>query len=305
MNGDEIRSGFRVTSARKQLWQIELGILNVVDEICENNQLRYYLIGGSAIGAVRHGGFVPWDDDLDLGMLRSDFERFVELFDKENHSRYVMQYGAGLDNKTPGTFLRIRDPKTTGIIARQRNRKDFVHGVFIEIYIFDAVPISERKRNIQRILSAILKETLEERFDHRKANGKIRWITPMLRFVNTATLWRMWNKVCRHYEKKGTGLVDTVTMPQYMKNRLGQYKEDWFRDSVAVPFENQTAKVAIQNDEYLRCTYGDYMKLPPVELRGSHHNAVVFYDPYHAPEYYLDSDIPARYFAGESDLSII
>ena len=89
---EEVRSDFFVDRNRKMLWKVELDILQEIIRICNKYDISYFFHSGSALGAVRHHGFIPWDDDLDIGMLRGDFERFVELSNKEIKSPLFVQY---------------------------------------------------------------------------------------------------------------------------------------------------------------------------------------------------------------------
>lgn len=89
----EIRDGYQVSVTRKKVWLCELEMATWFCNVCEKYGLNYFLIGGSAIGAVRHNGFIPWDDDLDIGMLRSDFDKFRKVSIRELPSNYKIEYG--------------------------------------------------------------------------------------------------------------------------------------------------------------------------------------------------------------------
>ena len=147
LNGYE-DCGFYVDKDRIKLWQIELNLLDGFKEICKENDLSYFLIGGSAIGAVRHKGFIPWDDDMDIGMLRPDFERFIATCKEKLGRDMYLEYGLDSENKEFYSFCRLRDRNSTAVIRSQYKRKG-VHGVFIEIYPFDKVPKSRFIRKIQ------------------------------------------------------------------------------------------------------------------------------------------------------------
>lgn len=103
-------------------------MLEYLKVICKENAIEWFLIGGSAIGAVRHKGFIPWDDDIDLGMKRKDFEKFIECAPKYLPAQYELQYGLKPDNSEFHYFCRIRDKKSTGII-RQEYATNGVKGV--------------------------------------------------------------------------------------------------------------------------------------------------------------------------------
>lgn len=118
----------------------ELDLLSLLESLCVRENINYYLLFGSAIGAVRHKGFIPWDDDIDLGMLREDFEKFLNA-DKSDWPDYVdVQYG--LSEHGVDTLLRIRDARTTGITRGDLN-KNGNKGAFIEIYVFVQLTIKQ------------------------------------------------------------------------------------------------------------------------------------------------------------------
>lgn len=132
----KVEAGYPISMNRKKLWNIELGILKDIDVVCKENSLEYFLHAGAGIGAARHQGFIPWDDDLDIGMARDSFERFIPLFAEKFQNKYSIQYGYGKYDEF-GTFLRIRDRNSTAIVKNQWNDKKRCHGVFVEIYPFD------------------------------------------------------------------------------------------------------------------------------------------------------------------------
>ena len=129
----EIRDGYQVSVTRKKFRLCELEMATWFCNVCENNGLSYFLIGGSAIGAVRHNGFIPWDDDLDIGMLRSDFDKFRKVSIRELPSNYKIEYGV-LKNKVFSSLLRIRNNDTTGIIVDEYEQMRLVV-VFLLSYI--------------------------------------------------------------------------------------------------------------------------------------------------------------------------
>ena len=150
---DEIRDKFQVSSIRKKVWLCELKIAQWFCTVCSKYNLSYFLIGGSAIGAVRHNGFIPWDDDLDIGMLRNNFETFKEVAPKELPDEYYIEYGVLSDNIF-SSLLRIRNKNTTGILVDEFRQGSEGGGIFIEIYPFDNT-IGGVSRKIQLLKSSM------------------------------------------------------------------------------------------------------------------------------------------------------
>ena len=122
MENKDIRCGFVVDENRRQLWNIELRLFDTFKKVCEKYNLSYFLIGGAAIGAVRHKGFIPWDDDLDIGMPRSDFDKLIQVKD-ELGKEIFLEYGLDDSCTEFYHFCRIRDKNSTGYIREQYKRK--------------------------------------------------------------------------------------------------------------------------------------------------------------------------------------
>ena len=150
----EYRCEFYVDEARKKLWKCELDILKKFDALCNEYGLDYFLIGGALLGAVRHQGFIPWDDDVDIGMLRDDYEVFLEHAPAWFDAPYFVQNGYN-DSGYFGTIARIRDSRTTGVIWRDA-KKDCNNGIFVEIYPIDTVTDNPNKLRLQHIEHKIL-----------------------------------------------------------------------------------------------------------------------------------------------------
>ena len=278
---EEYRCGFYVDKSRKKLWDIELEMLEIVKRICVENSLEWFLIAGSAIGAVRHKGFIPWDDDIDLGMERKDFERFVISAKKELPDRYELQYGLDLEKKEFHYFCRIRDKQSTGII-RQEYKHHGVKGVFIEIYPFDSVPSNKLMRTIHWKVSMAYIEVLRNRI-YSTTIGKSAKVLKYIHLHNTTGfIYASWLKWCTKYNdrEREYKLVDTVSIPGYSASEVDLFDAIDISSTFEVPFETTTVSLAIGNDKCLKRAYGNYMELPPEEERGIHHQSEVFYDPF-------------------------
>ena len=144
---DEIRSGFLVTTDRKKIWQKEMEILQIVDSICDKYGIQYYIDGGTLLGAVRHGGFIPWDDDIDLVMLRPDYNRFQEIAIKEVVYPYFFR--SNYTDKRILPMCKVVDERTSAI--EYVDDFELHQGIFVDIFPVDvAEDGSEYNREIIR-----------------------------------------------------------------------------------------------------------------------------------------------------------
>lgn len=277
----EYRCDFFVDENRKALWKVELSMLEALNRICEEHGLRYFLIAGGMLGAVRHQGFIPWDDDIDIGMLREDFDEFLNFAEDELPSPLFLQTGMNED-KYFDPITRIRDPRTTGVI-----RKDWYstcnNGIFIEIFPFDNVPDNRREAKIQdywiRFYKTILVRSVYEMKDEnvfkRFALGFFSDVAIMI--CGKEGIYRNYDKWCRKYNSSNTVYRNILTAYSY-RNTF-RYRREVINDVIKVPFEYTQTCIPAAYDECLKQVYKNYMEFPPVEKRGQKHEDIVIYDP--------------------------
>ena len=135
---EEVRDGFTVSTKRKRIWNVELNLLLKLDEVCKKNDLRYFLDSGTLLGAVRHHGFIPWDDDLDVVMLREDYDKLIACSNESFGGDYELQIITH-DPLYPGIHAKIRYKKSTAII-KSWLFNDLDQGIFLDIFPLDGVP---------------------------------------------------------------------------------------------------------------------------------------------------------------------
>ena len=140
---EEVRDGYTVTAKMKEIWAVELDLLNEFQRVANKYHIKYIANGGTMLGAVRHKGFIPWDDDLDIMMLRDEYEKLCEIASKEFHSPYFFQ----IEQTDPGSLrchAQLRNSNTTAILKNELNGHfSFNQGIFIDIFPLDAVPDEE------------------------------------------------------------------------------------------------------------------------------------------------------------------
>ena len=262
-NGKEIM----VEISKEEVKKIQYNILDVVAKYCDDRGIRYFLGYGTLLGAIRHKGFIPWDDDIDIVMLREDYERFLKYFTTKNY--YV---DANIKNADfPYTFSKICD-KRTKLIENSDFNYDI--GINIDLFPIDKVPVSIFK---QKLLSLQLKTLLVIfRTKGISLNKDRNWVKNFILLIGKVfllpfdyqTVIKRINKLATKYahlkEYKLGCLIDSYGPMELIDPSI-------FKDIIYVEFESGRFKAPKKFEEYLKLLYGDYSLLPPVEKRVTHH----------------------------------
>lgn len=292
---EEYRDGFLVDEKRKKLWKIELDIIEKFKQVCKKYNLSYFLIGGAAIGAVRHKGFIPWDDDLDIGMLREDYDKFLEVAQYEFKDEYFVQTPLTDKGYFCGGIIRIRDYKSTGIV-REDYKKNVNNGIFIEVYPFDRTPDNKllRKIHIKKmsLYYYILSDYCHNNIPQKWYKKIIYRVThKVVKCIDFNKMYMKYQNISKKYSNKNTLFVDTPSLPYFAKQGIHHYLYDDVKKTIEVPYEYTNLSIASNNHACLTIHFGDYMKLPPISERGMHHNNLVFYDPDKPYTEYMSVDL--------------
>lgn len=245
------------TEMIKRLQQIELKMLEIFIQICEKENLKYYLSGGTLLGAVRHKGFIPWDDDIDVRMPRIDYEKFLLCANKYLPDYYFLQTYK-TEYETPFGFAKIRDNRT---IYKEKAIKNFNinHGVWIDIFPLDFCPRHCFLFNIYRVF---LQNRIQSRFDIKK--------TPKQKFLQFVSYF-----ICPSYDEAVFVLEkylqfyrkDTGLMANFYGGKKDIMPTKWYGEGIELTFEHLKVKGPKEYNKYLTQLYGDYMRLPPKEKR--------------------------------------
>ena len=259
----------------EKIQQKMLEILVYFENFCKENGLKFTLCGGTALGAVRHGGFIPWDDDVDVFMLREDYEKLQDLWAKHaDTSRYAcVRSNESINIHHSAT--EIKDNNTTFINCHSVD-SDIHHGLMIDVIPIDGVPASSWRRFLQMVDSMIYCCFNFQRLPEHK--GKVTYYATKLAlgvFRSPKIRYQIWKGAERRIARYGTQNCDLVASfgegTSIMKMR---FPTEWFRRPAVMDFEGHPMPVPADVDEYLRISFGDYMQLPPEEDRVARHNAV-------------------------------
>lgn len=257
-------------------------ILLEFDRVCEQLQLPYFLSNGTLLGAIRHNGFIPWDDDVDVGMLREDYEKFLMQAPQVLDKAYFLQDWKS-DASYGNTFAKLRKNGTV-YIERGARRVDTHCGIFIDIFPYDVAPDSEELRKKQGKSYDFLRRCVLVKCGYRpwdmhagpvKALAKRVGYLPILCYAAVHSKEAMiasYEKACTAYNgKAGQAIFENAGAYNY--GRM-MFPAACFQGKRTHLFRDREFPVPADAEGYLTKAYGDYLTLPPVEKRENHHDLV-------------------------------
>lgn len=255
---------------------ISLNIMKVVADICEQEGLVYYLAYGTLIGAIRHKGFIPWDDDIDIMMPRQDYHKLIEYFEKHEADLKPLQLFSIYNCRNyPYMITRISDSR---YVLDVQNEKSYGMGVFIDIYPLDGVgdTVVEYTKNKNRAsrYSSLCFLSTRIRCEKGNTKSKIRLMIKWPAFLYAKVRGK------NHFIKKLEKMVEKCDYVN--SNYVGClvwgsdgvkciFPREWLDETILVPFEGYEFRIPKEYDAILTRLYGDYMKLPPEKDRIAHH----------------------------------
>lgn len=270
---EERRCGFLVSAQMKKIWATEIDLYLEFVRICEKYNLKYFLFWGSVLGAVRHKGFVPWDDDMDVALTREDYEIFAQVAPNELKAPYFFQ----TPYTDPGSYFslpRLRNSSTTGMIHTFSHNK-FNQGIWLDIEILDYCDINKIDENREKIFQSIMKCATFMRKGSPYLDEKRKAEIEIYHTDSPLTEWENIQRIASNPEYKGSDYMNVAIISAY-----APAKQTWparcFASAIDMPFEGITAKVPVGYEEMLTRTYGDYMQFPPEDKRGTWHSGNVF-----------------------------
>ena len=248
----------------------ELNIMIVIDEFCKKNNIKYSLFAGTALGAVRHHGFIPWDDDIDICMTRSELNRFRKCWKKEPILGYYFENC--LDSLYCGTaHAKIRKDNTIFLSEGEDESKGH-HGIWIDIFPLDKVKCRKISYMHALILNMMTRANINMTNDSfsKKIIRKILQLVPYP--VRKKIIEYEWVRFSKQEEKITEGYIwQSLTAICDLKVLL---PESLTKEYMNIEFEGHCFQIFNEYNTMLKCMYGDYMKLPPVEQRTYTHKPI-------------------------------
>ena len=287
---EEIRSGFQVDEKRKKVWAVELQLLEKFDEVCQKYDLTYYAYYGTLLGAVRHQGFIPWDDDIDVVMFREDYEKFQAVAPKEFTEPYFFQNS--YTDQMLWFFSKIRDSRTTAIEFPVRNLHQ---GIFIDVFPLDDVPDGIHEEfstvlEVQREIWLTINNPKKILLDLEKGKRFTLDTDILLDLIKMDRSQRL-----REFETFSLSYAGESERVNFITSELSQdhyksVKREWFQEKIYLPFEGIRIPVPVEYDKILKQSYGDYHQFVP---GGTAHEGMII-DPDIPYKEYFDKYIPAQ-----------
>lgn len=259
-----------------ELKKIQLDILNCFDTFCRKNNLHYWLDYGTLLGAVRHHGYIPWDDDLDIGMLRKDYEIASQLFNQQTSEPIAFMTPHNKDDyRYPfGKLI------CTNTILYEYGKDGIKTGVYIDVFPYDNCPSNEKtmkrvfhKRNLLGRLRRLKLPMRREVSGIKKAVYVIG--SYLMRLIPNNLIEKELDKNAKRFESMESEFVCDFVDPY--DSRCLKIPKQLFMDFTEVQFESGKYPAPKDYDYWLRSYYGDYMTLPPIDERVGHHVFEAFY----------------------------
>ncbi len=263
------REGRQISAEElKQIQDIQVELINEVDRICRKNHIHYNMVGGTMLGAIRHKGHIPWDDDADIGFLREEYEKFRKACKKDlDQEKYYMQDF----RDTPGYrwgYGKLRR-RNTKFLRSGQEFMPFEQGIFIDLMPFDNVPDNPILRRIHFTKCFLFRKVLWSKVGaQNEQNMLIRFIYKITSLIPEVIVKKRLERFIGSGRRKKTKLVRILTFPT-PKDIFG-YKREWYTQLCRYDFGDLKLPGARDYDAYLRVKYGDYMSLPPEDKRKIH-----------------------------------
>ena len=276
----EVRSDFEVPAKLKKIWAIQLDLLHKFLEVCAEHDIKASVFAGTLLGAVRHGGFIPWDDDCDICMDRTNFDKLLSLPRETFGEPYFLQTGFS-DSRFFCPYARLRNSETTGAIVGE-DYPDYNNGIYLDIYVQDGFSYNRLAVFIQRKFKSLTWEILTELSANRLVCKSftiwaVHLLRPLWALIGRDGIIRLHNKILAAFTNR-TDRLANLTHDQAVFSKYWQRKDE-VAELVQLKFEHLIVPAPKKYHDILTRIYGNYMEPPPACSRGKWHQDQILFDP--------------------------
>lgn len=256
---------------REEYIQVLKEELVFIDKICHEQNLKYFIYYGSLIGAVRHYGMIPWDDDIDIIMPRNDYEKFLKYFKEHDTGNYTI-VSNDMDLSVPYLISRVSDQRYHLEFSTSYQHEV---GIFIDIYPFDGIGNHKLTADIHGSLLFFLRKFFLLKYqtyfpeDRRFKNFVLMALKRIMNIRKKSLAGNILKKLSKFYKYEKSKYVNCSLWSDEYKN--GNFPRSWLENSLRVKFEGIDVNIPAEYDKILTKIYGNYMELPPEEQRVMHH----------------------------------
>lgn len=283
---DEVRCDHLVTKQMKEVWAIELDLLAELDRVCKKHNIKYFGYGGTLLGAIRHKGFIPWDDDIDIMIGREDYKKLCEVGPKEFKHPYFFQYITTECGYQYG-YAHLRNSETTGMEKSSFKLKyKFNQGIKIDIAPLDSyvedeiVRIKQKKIAARRLRTTNLLIGCTKDGIYYNSNGFVMFIRKALSSLASPIMakiakweYKRFEIACQKYNNQNTEYVAFLCHSMLNPNSKLKVKRLDIQDECRVPFEFSSIPICNNGEDFLELQYGNWKKLVK---GGAAHGETVF-----------------------------
>ena len=258
----------------KKLHEYEMIILDEIVDFCKKNKITYFLAGGSALGAIRHKGFIPWDDDIDIAMTRKDYNYLINNY-KDNDKFYLQCIER--DKNYWNMFAKMR-MKHTFMEEKQLAHLDVPKEIFVDIFPIDNAPSGGYKKiMIKSNLVKINSSALLLKFNAKKLRDcNFKLIEKIVSFLPKGFIYSLTKRIMTSYKDDNSEYVVSYLSAYAIKNEY--LPRTTYFEPLKCKFEDREYKIPKETDKYLTRVYGNYMTLPPIEKRVTHRVGRICFD---------------------------
>jgi len=284
---EETRCDFLISHEMKKVWAVELDLLSEFDRVCKKYHIKYFASGGTMLGAVRHKGFIPWDDDIDLMMMRDDYDRLCKIAPLEFKHPYFFQNGYTDPGAVVYGHAKLRNSDTAAISKKNLYKTNTNSGVFIDIFPLDSVIPTEhlftkQGKKAKRYLNIAVK-LVQYSFCFVPNTGKpikdffrniLYWLVnnPFKRWTDYKPYYQKFDETCKKYNDQETELISTLSFRFFEKQHF-KYRDD-YKEIIECNFEFLKIPLGAKFDHALKTRYGNYME----PIKGSQCHSGYFFN---------------------------